>query len=212
MIEGYIGVPGAGKTLSMTVRAHKTRRHYDEVVSNYSLNAHRFRGTTLARFQTAEELLAICERALGSSTSRGDGKRRLLLIDEVHLIFDARMWSKVPAEFLRVLAQPRKASLDLLYTAQHESQVEKRLRVVTNYLWLCKSWGKDFNFLSDTPFVFWATCFESFEFRHPRAKDYGRRMYRFHKRHGELYDTMEVLDRMSLDGVGTSVSPPEPGS
>jgi hypothetical protein len=155
-------------------------------------------------------LLAICEKALGTSTTPGDGVRRLLLIDEVHLIFDSRMWSKVPPEFLRVLAQPRKAALDMLYTAQHESQVEKRLRVVTNYLWLCKSWGKDFNPFTDTPFVFWATCYESFSFRQRGAEDYGRRVYRFKKRWGQLYDTMEVLDRMDLDGIGTAVSPPEP--
>jgi hypothetical protein len=209
MIEGYIGVPGAGKSLSMTVRAYKTRKLYDELVANYSLNPARFKGTTLRRFRTADELLSICEQALGSESVRGDGKRRLLLIDEVHLIFDARMWSKVPQEFLRVLAQPRKAHLDMLYTAQHESQVEKRLRVVTNYLHLCKSWGKDFNPISDTPFVFWSTCFESFEFRSPRARDYGRRIYRFRKAWGDLYDTMEVLDRMNLEGLGTAVSPPE---
>ena len=210
VIEGYIGVPGAGKSLSMTVRAYKTRKLYDEVVSNYSLNRERFKGTTLRRFSTADQLLSICEQALGSEAQRGDGKRRLLLIDEVHLIFDARMWSKVPQEFLRVLAQPRKAHLDMLYTAQHESQVEKRLRVVTNYLHLCKSWGKDFNFFSDTPYVFWSTCYESFEFRKPHAKDYGKRFYRFKKSWGDLYDTMEVLDRMSLDGIGTGVSPAEP--
>lgn len=212
MIEGYIGVPGAGKTLSMTVRAYKSRKLYDEIVSNYSLNFGE--GVRVRRFSTAEQLLQVCDSALGTSTRPGDGIRRLLLIDEVHLIFDARMWSKVPAEFLRVLAQPRKAALDMLYTAQHESQVEKRLRVVTNYLHLCRSWGKDFNFRSDTPFVFWSKCQESFEFRSPRARDYGTRFYRFKKKWGHLYDTLEVLDRMDLDelvtaGKATAVSPPE---
>jgi hypothetical protein len=201
MIEGYIGVPGAGKTLSMTVRAYKSRKLYDEIVSNYSLNFGD--KTKVVRFNNAEQLLAICEKALGTSTTPGDGVRRLLLIDEVHLIFDARMWSKVPPEFLRVLAQPRKAALDMLYTAQHESQVEKRLRVVTNYLHLCKSWGKDFNFWSDTPYVFWSKCQESFEFRSPRAVDYGTRFYRFKKKWGRLYDSWEVLDRMAIEQTGT---------
>jgi hypothetical protein len=207
MIEGYIGVPGAGKTLSQTVRAYKTRKLYDEIVANYSLIG--FEPTPVVRFRSAEDLLEILSTALGSEREPGDGKRRLVLIDEVHLIFDARAWSKVPLEFLRILAQPRKAHLDMLYTAQHESQVEKRLRVVTNYLWLCKAWGKDFNPISDTPFVFWATCYESFSFRQRGAEDYGRRVYRFKKRWGRLYDTMEVLDRMDLDGIGTAVSPPE---
>lgn len=207
MIEGYIGVPGAGKTLSMTVRAYKTRRWYDEIVTNYGVAFGT--DTPIVRFRSAEDLLSILGTALGSSTEAGDGKRRLVLIDEVHLIFDARAWSKVPMEFLRILAQPRKARLDMLYTAQHESQVEKRLRVVTNYLWLCESWGKDFNPRSDTPFVFWATCYESFSFRQRNIKHYGRRFYRFRRRWGALYDTMEVLDRMNLDGLGTAPSPAE---
>lgn len=211
MIEGYIGIPGAGKTLSMTVRAYKTRKQYDEIVANYSLN---FGETPVRRFRSAEDLLEILSGALGSETQRGDGKRRLVLIDEVHLIFDARAWSKVPMEFLRILAQPRKAHLDMLYTAQHESQVEKRLKVVTNYLWLCRSWGRDFNFIHDTPLMFWATCYESFSFRQRGAAEYGKKLYRFHKRYARLYDTFEVLDRMDLGelvaaGKATAASPPE---
>jgi hypothetical protein len=203
MIEGYIGIPGSGKTLSMTVRAYKTRKNYDQIVTNYTV---RFGDkVNVLRISDADHLMAVCEHALSGK----DNARRLVLLDEVHLIFDARMWSKVPAEFLRILAQPRKARLDMLYTAQHESQVEKRLRTVTNWMWLCKSWGKDFNPFSDTPYVFWAKCFESFEFRNPRAKDYGSRMYRFKKRYGRLYDTMEVLERFDLEGLGTAVSPPE---
>lgn len=205
MIEGYIGIPGSGKTLSMTVRAYKTRRQYDEIITNYSLDFDG-KGARIVHFNDAAELLLRLEDALNQNR---DGVRRLVLLDEVHLIFDARMWSKVPAEFLRILAQPRKAHLDMLYTAQHESQVEKRLRTVTNWMWLCRSWGKDFNMFSDTPFVFWSKCYDSFEFRSPRAVDYGRRLYRFRKKWGQLYDTMEVLQRFDLDGVGTAVSPAE---
>jgi len=202
MIEGYIGIPGTGKTLSMTVRAYKERRYYDEIISNYGLN---FGSTKVLRFNEPDELL----RLLTGALENRDGKRRLLLLDEVHLLFDARMWSKVPAEFLRILAQPRKAKLDMYYTAQHESQVEKRLRTVTNWLWLCRCFGADFNPVSDSPFVFWQTCYEPFTFRLPHAKTYGSRWFRFHKKHGRLFDTMEVLDRMDLSKVGTAVSPPE---
>jgi hypothetical protein len=211
MIEGYIGVPGAGKTLSMTMRAFKVRKQYDQIISNYGLNFGDT-GADVHYIKTAEDLLEVAELAL----RRENTVKRLMLLDEVHLFFDARMWSKVPAEFLRFLAQPRKAQLDMLYTAQHESQVEKRLRVVTNYLHLCRSWGSDFNFRSDTPLVFWSSCFESFQFRQRGAVDYGRRVYRFKPKYGQLYDTMEVLDRVDLSelvhaGKATSVSPPEVG-
>lgn len=204
MIEGYIGIPGSGKTLSMTVRAYKDRNLYDEIVTNYGLNFGRSRAR-VRHFTDADKLLEI----LGNALDARDGKTRLVLLDEVHLIFDARMWSKVPAEFLRILAQPRKAQVDMLYTAQHESQVEKRLRTVTNFMWLCRSWGKDFNPFSDTPVIFWAKCYDAFEFRAPRARDFGSRAYRFRKKWGRLYDTMEVLQRFDLEGIGTSVSPPE---
>lgn len=202
MIEGYIGVPGAGKTLSMTVRAFKERKLYDEIITNYTLKFPK-NSPPIKHFTDAESLL----RLLGNALDNRDGKRRLVLIDEVHLIFDARAWSKVPMEFLRILAQPRKASLDMLYTAQHESQVEKRLRVVTNYLHLCQSWGESLSFWLARPLIFWSTCYESFTFR--GHQDYGKKIYRFKKRFGRLYDTMEVLQRMDLDGIGTAVSPPE---
>lgn len=199
MIEGYIGVPGAGKTLSMTMRAYKERRWYDEIVTNYTLH---FAEDKVRHFRSAQELLDISMAALYAR----DGKKRLLLLDEVHLLFDARNWNKVPLQFLQFLAQPRKASVDMLYTAQHESQVEKRLRIVTNYLWLCRSWGSDMNWFSDKPLVFWAKCFESFEFRSPHARNYGSRIYRCSERYCKLYDTMEVLDRMHVGEVGTPIS------
>jgi hypothetical protein len=208
VIEGYIGIPGAGKTLSMTVRAFKHRNQYAEIITNYSLDFPECKAK-IVRFTDADELLGMLSTCLDAA----DEKKRLVLLDEVHLIFDARMWANVPPEFLRILAQPRKAGLDMYYTAQHESQVEKRLRTVTNWLWLCRSWGKDFNFVNDTPIVFWAKCFDAFEFRNPRARDYGSRVYRFKKKWGHLYDTLEVLQRMEMPDpprVG-KVSPPEPG-
>jgi hypothetical protein len=205
VIEGYIGVPGAGKTLSMTMRAYKERFYYDEIWSNYSINfvpGYKRSPGIHRRFTKPQEFLEMCMSALYAH----DGKKRLLLLDEVHLLFDARLWNKVPQEMLQFLAQPRKASVDLLYTAQHESQVEKRLRIVTNYLWLCKMWGRDMNWFHDRPILFWASCFESFEFRSPRATSYGKKLYRFKKKYGELFDTMEVLDRMDIGEVGTGIT------
>lgn len=207
MIEGYIGIPGAGKTLSMTKRAHQQRRMYDEIIHNYGLNPERF-NRPMVRLMNAQHFVDVTMDAL----YRPDGKRRLILLDEVHSMLDARNWTKVPQEALMVLAQPRKARLDVLYTAQHESQVEKRLRVVTNWLWMCKSWGKDFNPVSDTPFLFWATRFEPFSFerlaRSPQGakQHYGRRYYKVRKKDGDLYDTMEVLERMDFSTVGTKTS------
>ncbi len=206
MIEGYIGIPGSGKTLSMTTRAYKERRWYDEIWANYTLNfpqkkIGKFDGQ-VGRFQNAEQFFQLCNGWLHAQ----DGKRRLILLDEVHLIFDARNWNKVPKEMLQFLAQPRKAKTDLLFTAQHESQVEKRLKVVVNWLWLCRMWGSEMNWFGDHPLVFWATCYESFEFRSPRARNYGARCYRFRPKYGQLYNTLEVLQRMDLDDVGTHLT------
>jgi hypothetical protein len=209
MIEGYIGIPGAGKSWSMTVRAYKDRRLYDEIVTNYGLNEERFgdHGTKLVRMRNAQDFVDITMRAL----YQPDGKRRLILLDEVHSILDARNWTKVPQEALMVLAQPRKARLDLLYTAQHESQVEKRLRVVTNWMWLCQSWGTAFNMFRDSPVFMYARCYENFSFERARTNPgrvecYGTRLSRISKKYTDLYDTMEVLERMDFQGVGTSTS------
>jgi hypothetical protein len=207
MIEGYIGIPGAGKTLSMTTRAFKERRRYDIILTNYGLSQEAFGSDVeIARLRNASHFVEETMKALYAP----DRKRRLILLDEVHSILDARNWTKVPQEALMVLAQPRKARLDVLYTAQHESQVEKRLRVVTNWLWLCRSWGSGFNFFREAPIYLTAKCYDSFSFeaaRRGKAEVYGSRIYRVRKKYARLYDTMEVLERMDFAEVGSKVSP-----
>lgn len=201
-LEGFVGRFGSGKTLLMTWRAFKAHALYDEVWSNYGLNPQYFRKTKVRRIESGPHFFTMIAKALADEDGRPKGTKRLILLDEIHSLFDARAWNQVPVEALTPLSQLRKAGLSVWYTSQHESQVEKRIRNYTNLMWLCKAWGRDFNFRSDTPLMFWASCFDNFEFRQRGAQSYGSIMFRPKAKRFRLYDTFEVVQRMDLEGVG----------
>lgn len=208
-VQAWMGTFGTGKTLSLSVYAYKNRRRYDEVVSNYSLNLGA-KGPPVRVIESAQELLEVFIHALAT---REQGKRRLIVLDEIQTIFDARFWKDVPRDFLKVLAQPRKALLDIFYTTQHESMVEKRIRDVTQFVWWCDAWGKDFNPISDTPFIFWATCYAPWDLARARSnpkfvRHRGKRFFVFRKKWGALYDTMEVMDVMDVTSIGGQMPSP----
>ncbi|MQB01775.1 MAG: hypothetical protein GEU78_16090 [Actinobacteria bacterium] len=210
-LEGFVGRFGAGKTLLMTWRAYKAQGNYDELWSNYTLVPEFFPKVELHKFTTGDEFFAMIRNALDRVDGRPGGIRRLLVIDEIHSLFDARAWAQLPLEALTPLSQLRKAGLTILYTSQHESQVEKRIRNYTNFMWLCRSWGRDFNILRDAPLVFWATAYDNFEFRRPGAEKLGSVVFRVSKKKARLYDTFEVVERMSMEGLGTNALGPDSG-
>lgn len=55
----------------------------------------------------------------------------LLLLDEVALLLDARMYGKTPMDLLHKLMQFRKYELELWWSTQHLEYVDKRLRLLT---------------------------------------------------------------------------------
>lgn len=199
MIRLYTGRPGSGKTLQMTEMAVRLRNRYDEIVANYGIGMPPGPAPKIIRIMGADDFVRITMDAL----YKPDNKRRLILLDEVHSILDARDWTSVPKEALMVLAQPRKARLDFCHTAQHPSQVEKRLMIVTNYIHHCRAWGEQWNPRGDSNLLFWSSMYDSFEYqaKGARAEKLGGRFFSLKraKKYGAYYDTMEVLERMSFD-------------
>jgi hypothetical protein len=63
--------------------------------------------------------------------SLADVEDGLLLIDEAHILFNARLFGKTPANLLRKLTQHRKYGLELWWSSQQASQVDKMLRELT---------------------------------------------------------------------------------
>jgi hypothetical protein len=197
MIELYEGLPGTGKTLQVTERLVKERRHYDEVITNYGLELPD-PAPPVRRIRSGPEFIDLVMELLYEP----DGKNRVIALDEAHSLMDARHWTRTPDEALMFFAQPRKAKIDLFLTAQDWSQIEQRVRIVTNYVWRCNGWGKDFNFRNECHLIFWANCYAWHDYarKGERAKVRGTRMFTYRKanKFGQYYDTMEVLKRIDL--------------
>lgn len=114
MIRGYFGLPGSGKTYTMTRDVQKEAKGR-RVYANYHVE-----------IPEAEEVIFL-------SNPRELVKVRdgILLIDEAGLWLPSFIWKRIPEQLIWQLAQVRKLGLDLYYTAQNPARVVKVLREIT---------------------------------------------------------------------------------
>ena len=63
-----------------------------------------------------------------------------VFIDEIMAWAPARSWHNMPVGVLSRIVQVRHGAVTLLYTGQHESQVDKAIRQNTVIMWHCHSW------------------------------------------------------------------------
>lgn len=168
MIEGYIGRPGSGKSYTLTDRAIQLAKRGRTIFANYPIN---FRNCYTF---TPEQLL--------------DLPPGVIVIDEAHLWFPARQSLKLPASWLAMLSQTRKNGWDLLWCAQHENRVDRVIRDVSSWMWLCSAWFE----YGGHPAVFRSISYEPEFFRRPDRRMTTR--YRWFSREvAEAYNTFERL-------------------
>jgi hypothetical protein len=122
MIEGIVGLPGSGKTLYAVRRL---------------LKAHQRKRMTIANIHSRT---GAWEFGLWNDISSAGNC--LAVIDEAHMWFSARNWTKTAQLELAVFQQSRKEGIDLLWVAQHEARVDVAIREVTAYYWRCRHFGR----------------------------------------------------------------------
>lgn len=108
-VRGYIGMPGSGKSYCLAVDAYKEFRKGRRVLSNY---------------------LGFGE-PLGDVAVLGDAFNCVVALDEAGLVLSSRQWGKVPPQLLERLAQVRHYHVELWYTVQNVSRIDKVLRELT---------------------------------------------------------------------------------
>lgn len=168
MIEGYIGRPGSGKSYTLTERVLTEARRGRQVFTNYALAADN------VWYFTPDQLM--------------DLPPGLIVIDEAHLWFPARMALRLPPSWLAMLSQTRKNGWDLIWAAQHETRVDRVLRDVTSWLWLCSAWFR----WEGHPAVFVSQSYEP-EFFRQSGKVMTRNVRLFSPKVAAAYDTHERL-------------------
>lgn len=168
MIEGYIGRPGSGKSYTLTARAIEMAKRGRTIYANYPINFEN------CYTFTPEQML--------------DLPPGVIIIDEAHLWFPARMSLKLPPSWLAMLSQTRKNGWDLLWCAQHEARLDRVIRDISSWQWLCSAW-----FQTDGhPRYFRATSYEPEYFR---KKEHAQitKTRRFSQEVADAYNTFERI-------------------
>lgn len=120
MLVGFTGNMGTGKTLSMVIHGYALHR--------------RFNVPVFANFDTT---FSMPVHSWDDIYRINNG---VLMLDEAHVAFDSRAFKDDHGRTHFIL-QTRKKNLLVMFTTQHISQVDKRLRNVCDYVVICKKSG-----------------------------------------------------------------------
>jgi len=190
-VEGFIGLPGAGKTYALALRGVEAMRQGRRVFSNFGLRGsiplevwdHENVGNTKDPGPPCE-----CGECFVSIS------HAVVLVDEINLWAPSRMWNALPMGLLHRWAQVRKYETQILWSAQHEARVDKVIREVTGFIWECKATVAG-QFLHWLPFVstFRLKAFEPHDLRKIGAQPLSTRGLRLKRGIAEAYDTFELV-------------------
>lgn len=126
-LQGYVGTAGQGKTYSAVqevLRLYKAYKGNIYIVSNLEI---KYNGIKISN-----------DLKYTSQLLQDYDKPCLVLIDELPSIFNARNWKDFPPELFAKITQLRKGhGMRILYTAQRFFMIDKALRSITDYIYLC---------------------------------------------------------------------------
>lgn len=122
MIEAHVGLPGSGKTLHAAERLRSARKRGRRALANF-------------HSQSASWEFALWPDMIEAANC-------LCVIDEAHMWFSARTWSKNEQLELSYFQQHRKEGIDLVWVAQHENRVDVAIRELTAFIWRHRRIGR----------------------------------------------------------------------
>lgn len=126
MIRAIVGLPGSGKTYYMVRRLYGFRRRDPGCAIVTNMSSLWLPGSELGYVDDLSKALEL--------------RSCVLALDEVHLWFSARDYRSHGTEYDAWVSQLRKRQVDLWYTSQNISGVDKMLRERTDVMYVVKSW------------------------------------------------------------------------
>lgn len=125
-IYGFFGLPGEGKTISMSRRLNEYREKYGQDI--YIMTNYNYDKQDMA-FSSWTQLLKTYDKPL------------VVAWDEVQNEFSAREYKNFPIQLLTLLTQNRKGhGIQILYTSQRWHFVDKTFRSLTMGCYDCHTW------------------------------------------------------------------------
>ncbi|MBN9503118.1 MAG: hypothetical protein BGO01_07875 [Armatimonadetes bacterium 55-13] len=122
MIEAHVGLPGSGKSLHAVRRLLAAKADGRRTLANFHSQTGMWDFALWADMVEAGNCLAV--------------------IDEAHMWFSARSWTKTNQAELSVFQQHRKEGMDVVWIAQHEGRVDVAVRELTAFIWRHKKLGR----------------------------------------------------------------------
>lgn len=192
-VVGYTGLFGSGKTYAAVMEADRRRRKSPETPVMTNLQRLDLPGAPvhyLWKYASVDAMLgAMAEFACCDGIQTGqlhsaecNGRGAFLLLDEVGVYLNSRVWNRIPPELSWKWQQLRKDGIDLIWTCIRPANVVKDIRDITWETHWCESW-KMFGFFVETVYSYTAVG---------EKKYYQGRSYRWFspRRAGRLYDSM----------------------
>ena len=168
----FTGEPGSGKTYLMTKFALHKLDDMATVYGNYSIHWNKANFLKFTNFEFFKTI-----------------KKGLVLIDEIHIYFDARKWFDLPDWVKKKLNQHRHDGIDIYGTCQWFGQVDKAVRELTTEIIDCERVNFfGMKLIKTTTWKRKKTGLTS-KFR-PRK----RRYHRISKKVYDRYNTMEIIN------------------
>jgi len=167
MLAGIAGNPGTGKTLLLTKIAIDSASKKRPVYANYRIN-HKF-----------------CSKIdAGRFMDLNESMNALCCLDELYVWFDSRAsGTRLNKQMSKVFLQSRKRGLDVVYTVQLDSSIDKRLRELCDFkIYALPPGKKGFKYALVHP---WRKQPTFFTFSYADAKKMFRR---------KVYDTREIVE------------------
>jgi len=81
------------------------------------------------------------EESLSGTHIVFEGRSVAYYIDEAHIMFDAREWSRTGPELTFYTSQHRKLDDECVFVTQHPDQLEKRVRMLAQEFWCFNNFG-----------------------------------------------------------------------
>lgn len=139
MIEGYVGLIGAGKTMLAVRHAGElAQRRGALLLSNIKLVPPE--GVDFVQLGVGDDGLDMTQLHELLDGARAAGRGAVLMLDEVGILMPARFWQSFPIRLMHMLSQSRKLSIDLIYTAQDVEQIDTFLRRLTQWIYRVACW------------------------------------------------------------------------
>lgn len=150
MIEGFVGLIGAGKSMLAVKHAAEIARKRGQIVaSNISLSIPGVECRKLAVGHDGIDIEEVWRLFDLEEVPLEDGRTLLrrragsaglvLVLDEVGVLMPARFWASAPIDLMQLLSQSRKLGCDLVWTAQDVEQVDAFLRRLTQWIYKCQA-------------------------------------------------------------------------